>query len=159
MIKQIFEGIANAIIKRPKLVAALVLAIFCIGLYGMTTLVMQTGFETYIDKNTPAGALQVKYNEDFTSSAIIFIIEAGDPLSPEVLSYVDNLEANLRQQQNIESVQSLTDVLKAYNGGTLPSSRADTVRIVNSLPESTRDPALSIQRADPCPAQDHAGPL
>ncbi len=139
MIKQIFEGIANAIIKRPKLVAALVLAIFCIGLYGMTTLVMQTGFETYIDKNTPAGALQVKYNEDFTSSAIIFIIEAGDPLSPEVLSYVDNLEANLRQQQNIESVQSLTDVLKAYNGGTLPSSRADTVRIVNSLPESTRD--------------------
>lgn len=43
------------------------------------------------------------------------------------------------QQQNIESVQSLIDVLKAYNGGTLPSSRADTERIVNSLPQSTRD--------------------
>ncbi len=45
----------------------------------------------------------------------------------------------MRQQQNVESVQSLTDVLKAYNGGTLPSSRADTERIVNSLPKSTRD--------------------
>ena len=139
MIQQIFEGIANTIIKRPKLVAVFVLALFCIGLYGMTTLVMQTGFETYIDKDTPAGALQVKYNADFTSSAIIFIVEAGDPLSPEVLSYVDNLETDLRQQQNIESVQSITDVLKAYNGGTLPSSRADTERIVNSLPKSTRD--------------------
>ncbi|MDO9549752.1 MAG: hydrophobe/amphiphile efflux-3 (HAE3) family transporter [Methanoregula sp.] len=139
MIKQIFEGIANTIIRRPKLVAVFVLALFCIGLYGMTTLTMQTGFETYIDKDTPAGALQVKYNEDFTSSAIIFIIEASDPLSPEVLSYVDNLETNLRQQQNVESVQSLTDVLKAYNGGTLPSSRAETERIVNSLPKSTRD--------------------
>ncbi|MHB8163306.1 MAG: efflux RND transporter permease subunit [Methanoregula sp.] len=139
MIQQIFEGIANTIIKRPKLVAALVLALFCIGLYGMTTLSMQTGFETYVDKDSPAGALQVKYNEDFTSSAIIFIIEAGDPLSPEVLSYVDNLETNLRQQQNVESVQSITDVLRAYNGGTLPSSRADTERIVNSLPKSTRD--------------------
>lgn len=139
MIKELFEGIAHAIIKHPKLVAALVLAIFCVGIYGMTTLSMQTGFETYIDKDSPAGANQVIYNEDFTSSAIIFIIEAGDPLSPEVLTYIDNLETNLRQQQNIESVQSLTDVLKAYNGGTLPSSRADTERIVNSLPKNTRD--------------------
>src|SRR5512133_2417153 len=139
MIQQIFEGIANTIIKRPKLVAVLIFALFIIGLYGMTTLVMQTGFETYIDKDTPAGALQETYNEDYTSSAIILIIEAGDPLSPEVLSYVDNLETVLRQQQNVDSVQSITDVLKAYNGGTVPSSRTDTERIVNSLPESTRD--------------------
>ena len=139
MIDKIFAAIANTINRRPALVAGLIFVVFCIGLYGMTTLTMQTGFETYIDKNTPAGALQVKYNEDFTSSAIILIIEASDPLSPEVLSYVDNLETDLRQQQNVESVQSVTDVLKAYNGGTLPSSRADTERIVNSLPKSTRD--------------------
>jgi len=140
MIQQIFEGIANTIIKRPKLVAALVLALFCIGLYGMTTLSMQTtGWETYVFKDSPAGAIEKKYNEDYKSDTIIFIIEAGDPLSPEVLTYVDNLETNLRQQQNIESVQSLTDVLRAYNGGTLPSSKAETERIVNSLPKSTRD--------------------
>jgi uncharacterized protein len=138
MIQQIFEGIANTIIKRPKLVAAFVLALFCIGLYGMTMLSMQTGWETYVFKDTPAGALQEKYNEDYKSDTIIFIIEAGDPLSPEVLAYVDNLETNLRQQQNVKSVQSLTDVLRMYNGGTLPSSKAETERIVNSLPESTR---------------------
>ncbi|PKL58297.1 MAG: hydrogenase expression protein HypA, partial [Methanomicrobiales archaeon HGW-Methanomicrobiales-5] len=139
MIKALFEGIANTIIRRPKLVAALVLAVFCIGIYGMTMISMQTGWETYVDKNTPAGSLQEKYNSNFASSAIIFIIEAGDPLSPEVLSYIDNLETDLRQQQNVDSVQSITDVLKAYNGGVLPSSRADTERIVNSLPKSTRD--------------------
>ena len=138
MIQQIFEGIAKTIIRRPKLVAGLILVLFCIGLYGMTTLVMQTGWETYVDKDSPAGAIQEKYNQDYTSSVIILIIEAGDPLSPEVLSYVDNLETDLRQQQNVKSVQSITDVLKAYNGGTLPSSRAETERIVNSLPESTR---------------------
>ncbi|MEI7857382.1 MAG: hydrophobe/amphiphile efflux-3 (HAE3) family transporter [Methanomicrobiales archaeon] len=139
MIQKIFEGIANTIIKHPKLVAVFVLALFCLGIYGMTTLTMQTGWETYVFKDTPAGAVQEKYSEAFTSSAIIFIIEAGDPLSPEVLSYIDNLEKDLRQQQNVESVQSLTDLLKAYNGGILPSSRADTERIVNSLPKSTRD--------------------
>jgi hydrophobe/amphiphile efflux-3 (HAE3) family protein len=138
MIEKLFEGIANTIIKRPRLVAALVLVLFCVGIYGMTMLTMQTGWETYVFKDSPAGALQEKYNNDYKSDTIILIVEAGDPLSPDVLAYVDNLEKDLRQQQNIESVTSITDVLKAYNGGTLPSSEADTVRIVNTLPESTR---------------------
>jgi uncharacterized protein len=139
MIQQIFEGIAHTIIKRPKLVAVFVLLLFCIGIYGTTMLSMQTGWETYVDKNTPAGANQEKYNQDYKSDTIIFIVEASDPLSPDVLAYVDNLETNLRQQQNVYSVMSITDVLKAYNGGTLPSTRAETERIVNSLPKSTRD--------------------
>jgi len=139
MIQQIFEGIANTIIRRPKLVAGFVLVLFCLGLYGMTLLTMQTGWETYVDKNTPAGAIEQKYNADYKSDTIILIIEAGDPLAPEVLSYVDNLETDLRQQQNIKSVQSITDVLKAYNGGKLPASRTETARIVNLLPQSTRD--------------------
>ncbi len=138
MISKIFEGIANAIIRRPKLVAVFILTLFCLGFYGMTMLNMQTGWETYVFKDTPAGTLQEKYNEEFQSDTIILIIEAGDPLSPEILSYIDNLETNLRQQQSVKSVQSITDVLKAYNGGTLPSSKAETERIVNSLPEDTR---------------------
>lgn len=138
MIDKIFISIANTINRRPALVACLIFVLFCIGLYGMTTLVMQTGWETYIDKDTHAGALQEKYNEDYNSDTIIFIVEAGNPLSPDVLAYIDNLETDLRQQQNIKSVQSITDILKAYNGGILPSSRAETERIVNLLPESTR---------------------
>ena len=139
MIDKIFASIADLIIRRPKLVAGLVLILFCIGLYGMTTLVMQTGWETYIDKDTHGGALQQKYQEDFNSDTIILIVEAGDPLAPEVLTYVDNLQTDLGQQQNIQSVQSITTVLKAYNKGTLPASRAETERIISSLPQSTRD--------------------
>ncbi|MCK9578893.1 MAG: hydrophobe/amphiphile efflux-3 (HAE3) family transporter [Methanoregula sp.] len=138
MIQEIFEGIANTIIRRPKQVAFLIFALFCIGIFGMTMLSMQTGWETYVFKDTPAGAIQEKYNNDYKSDTIILIIEAGDPLSPDVLRYIDYLENDLRQQQNIKSVTSITDILKAYNGGTLPTSEADTLRIVNSLPESTR---------------------
>ncbi|MDD1686771.1 hydrophobe/amphiphile efflux-3 (HAE3) family transporter [Methanoregula sp.] len=138
MIKEIFEFIAHSIIKKPRLVACLVIALFCLGLYGMTSLSMATGWETYVFKDSPAGALEAKYNEDYKADTIILIVEAGDPLSPDVLAYVDNLETDIRQQQNIKSVQSLPDVLKAYNGGTLPTSEADTLKIVNALPESTR---------------------
>lgn len=138
MINEFFEGIANTVIRKPKLMAGLVLVFLCIGLYGVTMLSMQTGWETYIDKDSPGGALQAKYEENFKTNAIILIVEAGDPLSPEVLRYIDTLETDFRQQQNIQSTLSIVDVLKSANGGTLPSSRADTDRIISSLPESTR---------------------
>jgi hydrophobe/amphiphile efflux-3 (HAE3) family protein len=138
MIKEIFEGIAHAITRRPKLVACLLIAVFCIGLYGMTMLSMQTGWETYVDKDTPAGALQAKYNQEYKADSIILIIEAGDPLSPDVLAYIDDLEKDIKQQQNIESVASITDYLKAYNGGVLPASKEETLVLVNALPEDLR---------------------
>jgi len=139
MIQQIFEGIANTIIRRPKLVAAGIVAMLLIGMYGMTMLSMQTGWETYMNKDSAAGAREQINDDYFKSDSIILIIEAGDPLSPEILSYIDYLESDFRQQQNIENVISITDLLKAYNGGTLPSSKADAKRIVDSLPKETRD--------------------
>lgn len=140
MIQQIFEGIANTIVRRPKVVACLIIALFCIGFYGMTLLTMQTGWETYVDKDTPAGALHAKYVKEYGSdSTVILIIETPDPSSAEVLKYIENLEKQIGQQQNIESTISVVDVLKAYNGGTLPTSQADTDRIISSLPEATRN--------------------
>ncbi|GAB6285867.1 MAG: hypothetical protein STSR0009_20680 [Methanoregula sp.] len=50
MIQLIFEGIAGTINRRPLLVAGLIVALFCVGLYGMTMLSMQTGWQTYLDK-------------------------------------------------------------------------------------------------------------
>ncbi|MCK9630852.1 MAG: hydrophobe/amphiphile efflux-3 (HAE3) family transporter [Methanoregula sp.] len=138
MIKEIFEGIANTIIRRPKLVAVCILALFCIGIYGTTMLSMETGWKTYVFKDSPAGAIEKKYNEDFKSDTIILIIEAGDPLAPDVLAYIEDLETDLRQQQNIESVQSITDVLKAYHGGILPASKEQSLAIADALPASTR---------------------
>jgi len=139
MISRIFEGIAKAIVRKPKLVAGIVIAIFVLGIVGMTMLTMQTGWETYMDKNSPKGILQTKYTQDFQTDSIILIIEAGDPLSPEVLDYVDNLEKNLQQQRNIKSTLSVVDVLKNANGGTIPRSRAETDSIISSLPATTRN--------------------
>ncbi|MDD1694897.1 MAG: hydrophobe/amphiphile efflux-3 (HAE3) family transporter [Methanoregula sp.] len=142
MIKELFEGIAKTIIGRPKLVAGLVFAIFCIGLFGMTMLSMETGWKTYLDKDSSKGILQSSYDRDYKSDSIILIVEAGDPLSPDVLTYIDTLEKDLRQQRNIRSTLSIVDILKSANGGVLPASRTETDRIVSSLPESTRSQAV-----------------
>ncbi len=139
MIKELFEFIAHSIIKHPRIVAALVTLIFIVGLVGMTSLSMATGWETYVEKDSPAGALQQTYNADYTSDTIILIVEAANPYSPDVLAYIETLEDDLNQQQNIEGSQSIVDVLKAANHGVLPSSQAETERIINALPESTRN--------------------
>jgi len=143
MIDKFFTATANTINSRPKLIAGLLLTVFVIALFGMTQLTMQTGWETYMDKDSAAGVIETKYQGDYKSDAIILIIESSDPLSQEVLEYIDSLETDFRQQQNIKSTLSIVDVLKAYSGGQLPPSRADTDRIIASLPAATRSQLVS----------------
>jgi len=139
MIKWLFEALARTIIRRPAAVAGVLIALLLIGFYGMTLLSMQTGWETYMDPGSPSGVVYGQYDEEYSTSTVILIVEAGDPLSLDVLNYVDSLETNIGQQQNIESTTGIVDILKAANGGTLPETREGVERIVNALPEETRE--------------------
>ena len=140
MIKKIFEGIAHTINRRPLLVAALLVSLFCVAIFGMTQLTMQSGWKTYLDENSEQGIVYSEYINNFQSdSTIILIIETSNPLDPPILSYIDNLETDIRQQGNIIATQSIVEVLKSANGGTLPSSTAEIDKIVRALPSETRD--------------------
>lgn len=139
MLDKFFGGIAGQINRRPWVVAGLILALFCIAMYGMTHLTMQTGWETYLDKDSEKGIVYAKYADQFGSDSIILIIESSDPLNSDVLEYLDTLEADIRQQQNIRSTYSIVEVLKNANGGTLPDSRSGTDRIIDSLSPSVRE--------------------
>jgi len=142
MIDSVFEHIARAINKYPRHVAALVALVFLISLYGMTTITMETGASTYLNSDSPKGILYNHYIDTFQSDSIILIIETNDPLNPDVLSYIDRLETTIRQQQNIKSVGSITDLLKAVHGGTLPQSRTDINAAVSLIPAEIRSTAI-----------------
>ena len=142
MINEIFTSIANTINRHPKLIAGLLLAVFLIALVGMTQLTMQTGAETYMDKESQKGILYNKYLNTFQSDSLILIVDASDPLNPDVLNYMDRLEDTIRQQQNVKSVNSIVDILKSANGGTLPQSRAQIDAIVAKIPPETRATAV-----------------
>ena len=116
MIAKIFEGIARMINRRPLLVAALVFTLFCVALYGMTQITMETGWKTYLDKNSEKGIIYSEYADNFQSdSTIILIVETANPLNPEILTYIDLLEEDLRQQQNVKGSQSIVDFLKSVS--------------------------------------------
>ena len=142
MITRIFSAIAGGINRRPKLIAVLIAAVFLLALYGMTTISMETGSGTYLDKNSQKGIMYNKYTDTFQSDSIILIVEAADPVHPDVLKYLDNLEETIRRQQNIRGTTSIADILKSANGGALPQSRATIDAIISGIPPDVRATAV-----------------
>jgi hypothetical protein len=142
MIDQIFSTLARFVNRRPKLVVGIIGVVFVIALVGMTMITMQTGNDTYLDKNSPEGVVNTQYTNTFNADSIILIVKADDPLNPQVLNYIDRLEGDIRQQQNIASVSSIVDILKSENNDVLPQSKGEIDTLVQQIPEATREVAV-----------------
>ncbi len=142
MINEIFASIADAINRHPRIIAGLIALVFLIALYGMTQITMQTGAATYINQDSAKGILYNKYIDTFQSDTLILIVDTSQPLNPDVLTYTDRLEENIRQQQNIKSVNSIVDLLKAANDGKLPQTRDEVDTIVAEIPPEIRATAV-----------------
>jgi len=138
MIDQIFDKIARTVNHRPKWVVGIIGVVFIIALVGMTMIVMETGNDTYLDRNSASGIANNEYTDTFSADSLILIVETSDPLNPDVLNYLDRLEGDIRQQQNIASATSVIDTLKSMNHGVLPQSKGEIDAIVQQIPEASR---------------------
>ena len=113
------------------------MAVFLIALFGLSMVTMETGDDTYIDKDTPRGALLSHYKDTYGSDAIMLIFECDDVTDPAVLKYIDRLEETIRRERYIDSASGITDMMKQINGGVLPSSVAEVSAIKSAIPAAT----------------------
>jgi hypothetical protein len=95
---------------------------------------MATGSDTYVDKDTKRGMLLDDYTGTFQSDSILVLIEADDVLTPPVLTYIDRIETDIAKGQNVDSVTSITNLLKSANGDILPVSPAEITGAQQRLP-------------------------
>jgi hypothetical protein len=142
MINRIFEALANVINRYPKRVAAIIGIIFIIALFGMTLITMETGNDTYLEKDSSAGILNKHYTDTFSSNVLILIVETSEPLSPQVIRYLDDLERNINQQENVVGSASVADLLKSANGGVLPQSKGEIEQIIARIPPEVKATAV-----------------
>ena len=142
MIDRIFKRLADVINHHPRRVAVVIGIIFIVALYGMTLITMETGNDTYLNKDSPEGILNKHYADTFSSNVLILIVETSDPLSPQVLSYIDGLEQDIRQQENVVGSASVAGLLKSANGGTLPQSKGEIDRIIGRIPPEVKETAV-----------------
>ncbi len=151
--KNIFERLAKVINHHPMLVAGIVVAVFIVCLYGMTTISMQTGWETYMVKDSPEGSQYNKYITTFQSDPVVLFIDTDTPISPDMLRFMDQLEASIRSQPDIKSVSGIPDLLMQANKGVLPTSigeiqDAETRVPANVLAVYTQSNLITIVRVD-----------
>lgn len=139
----LFEKLAGFLNRRPKVIVAFMVVLVAISFYGMTKVTMDTSWKTYSQPESPEGIIYNQYDQTYSSSSIILIVETNMPTSPVVLEYLDRLESTLRQQQNIKSVTSIVDLMKLYNGGKVPTTQADVDRILNEIPPATKNLYMS----------------
>jgi len=132
-----YERLANAINKHPYIVLGVAATVFLIALVGLSMVSMETGDDTYIDKDTPRGALLSHYKDTYGSSAIMLIFECDDVTNTEVLAYIAELEEDIRNERYIDSVSGITDLMKQINGGVLPTSSAEVSAIKSGIPAET----------------------
>ena len=129
-----YEWLAATVNDHTWAVAGVAGAIFILALFGLSMVTMETGDDTYIDKNTPRGALLAHYKDTYGSDAIMLIYEADSVRSPDALRYIDHLQEDLRNERYVDSVSGVVDLLKQANGGTLPSSKAEIDAIIGEAP-------------------------
>ncbi len=141
--KNPFYWLATVINSRPLAVAGVAIILFLIALYGVTQLTMETGTRTYLDENTPRGALLSHYTDTYGSNALMLIFETNDIKDVETLKYIDTLQADISNEQSVERVSGIVDLLKLGNGGTLPSSTAEVEQIIS------RSPSEAVERYIP----------
>ncbi|NYT06338.1 MAG: RND family transporter [Methanomicrobiales archaeon] len=140
-----FDWLARTINRHPYTVAGIAAALFVIALFGTTMLSMETGDDTYIDKDTPRGALLNHYKDTYGSDAIMILFEADDVINPEVLAYIDTLQEDIANERYVESVSGIVTLMKQANGGVLPASQADISRITANTPSAVLERYLPSQ--------------
>ena len=134
---QIYETFSDAVNRHPAKIALAIVLLLFIGLYGMTMTQMETGAETYIDPDTPRFILLEKYQDTFSSDAIMILVETGDVTNPIILDYMANLKRDLVRERHVTGVIGITDYLTQANGGALPTSIAEVEAATEEI-----DPAL-----------------
>jgi hypothetical protein len=142
MIDQIFSSIARFVNRHPKVVLCIIAAVLVVAIFGATLITMDTGDFTYIDKNSPEGAIDYQYSQTLNTDSIVLIVDTSDPLNPSVLKYLDRLEGDIRQQQYISGTESIVDVLKSENNGILPQTKGDIEALVNEMPPAVQATAI-----------------
>ena len=138
--KSPFAVLAEAINSHPWAVAGILVAVILVSASGLPNLSMKsTGYDTFVWEDSEDGLRTDKYNEIFGAGKIILIIEGGDVLSVDTLEYIDSLCTDISNEKYVESVQGITETLKLYNGGILPSSETEIKDIIDKIPEEQKD--------------------
>jgi len=133
-----YGGIAGIVNRYPKAILAVMIILAIIAIGFMTTIPSQTESDAFMDKQSPSGVVYDLYNNRYGQDTYILLIKAPDPLDPELLNRLLLLEKQIGRINRVSSTASVADVIAGNHGGTIPGTREEVQRIIDSLPADTK---------------------
>jgi len=129
-----FAILADITDTTPWIVTAGVIILLLVSLYGATNLYMETGIETYVDIETPQGAILSEYLDIFSTSSVIIIVEGNDITDIDVIEYIHNLQQDLDNEIYLEKTSSVADLIVQMNNGNVPTNKGEISTILSQFP-------------------------
>ncbi|MDY0266176.1 MAG: RND family transporter [Methanimicrococcus sp.] len=117
-----------------------ILLIF-VAIYGATGITMNSGMDTYIQKDSEMYQDLDHYNQMFSEENIVIMIEGANVKDPAVLKATERLEEMLSNVSGVNSVISPAMILKATNGmvtgrSEIPSTIEEVQALMDLSPEA-----------------------
>ena len=143
------EKTADFCIQKWRTVLAVALVFALTGNYLDSLVPVETDTKNYIPQDLPP-LVDFKHMSNIYggTDSIQFIVQGDDITDPVNLQWMDDFgNYLLKSRDQVYGATSLVTYIKQANGGTLPSDRTETRRIIDSLPEKVRSKYLSGHNA------------
>ena len=130
-----FEKINQFITRYPFVIGCILIIMILIGIYGATGVTMNTTIQTP-DKTDHASYVYQDYRDNFQTSSIVMMVQTGDVRDVNVMKNIVAFEELLRQQNGVLDVESVYDLILAYNRGVVPENQEIADLLFSQVPES-----------------------
>lgn len=130
--------VADFCIKRWQAVLAAALILSLVGVYADYQVPVETDFKTYIPKDLPP-LVQFRHMSDIFegTDSITLLVQADDVTDPATMKWMDGFGSYLYESRGqVYGTTSIINLIKAANGGVLPSDKTQIRQIIDSLPPS-----------------------
>jgi len=133
--------LAYTVAKHPIPVILLFTVVAAGGYYLDQSVPISADEKTFVPSDMPALRNLEKVGRAMGSTSTIpVIVIADDVLSPETLDWIDQFGAyEPEHNDKITGVTSITTLIREYNGGVLPSTRAEVDDVITRIPEASLD--------------------
>ncbi|MDZ7687247.1 MAG: hydrophobe/amphiphile efflux-3 (HAE3) family transporter [Halobacteriales archaeon] len=142
-VKDALERVGRFSVERRKTVFAVVAVVILLSaLAASATVQMQMGMDLYIDDDSEEWEDWSYLKEEFDEGNNVFVVvESDDLYHPRTVRAVDRLDGRYSSVDDVRTVVSLADVVKAGNDGRIPETRSGVERAVERF-ESTGNEEL-----------------
>ena len=136
---RIYNALGKTIVEKPRFVLIACLLILLVSFYGMSSVSMSSGDDTYVDPLSERGVLLNAYSTFFTSTTFLVNVQTDSIATPEIISFIARLEDEIRAVEYVTTAYGIVDIITAMNNGVLPQSTSEIDGLLQRVPDETRN--------------------